>query len=267
MGIEAILALFGGTALLIGIFGGGIEAEKIKIPQISCLMRAILSLTGAGLLALAVTLWVLSSDLIRQALPAPSIEMPLPSDTPAPAPLPSDTPLPAPIVTPELPGDGSDATGEYTMEKIRDDSGSILLMVPTTWRDRNGGDWVSGGETLGNGLWAGPDLNACDKGTGPCVFIGASKVLAQRESYVDFLDDVRQTVNCNFVNREDAYLFADLDEAERDLYNCSSPKYSLVVFAGTSEDQSYLVIGWLQIVSDADWDLYVSVLQVEIYGY
>jgi hypothetical protein len=258
MGIEAILALFGGVALLIGIFGGGIEAEKIKIPQIGCLLRVILSLTGTGLLALAVTLAVLSRpELIHPALPAPQND----------APVPSDTPEPATSVTPELQSGGSDATGTYTMEKIRDNSGSILLMAPTTWRDRNGGAWVLGGETLGIGLWAGPDLNACDKGTSPCVFIGASKVLAQRESYIEFLDSVRQTVNCNFVNREDAYLFADLDEAERDLYNCSSPKYNLVVFAGTSKDRSYLAIGWLQIVSDADWDLYVSVLQTEIYGY
>jgi hypothetical protein len=107
MGIEAILALFGGVALLIGIFGGGIEAERIKIPQINCLLRVILSLTGTGLLALAVTLAVLSKpELLSPVLPDTPTATPVPTETPLPAPsstpVPSDTPAPtaAPSVTP-----------------------------------------------------------------------------------------------------------------------------------------------------------------------
>jgi hypothetical protein len=71
MGIEAVLALIGGIALLVGIFGGGIEAEKIKIPQINCLLRIIMTLTGLGLLVLAIFLSNLEFFLAAAPVPQP----------------------------------------------------------------------------------------------------------------------------------------------------------------------------------------------------
>jgi hypothetical protein len=104
MGIEAVLALLGGIALLVGIFGGGIEAEKIKIPQIGWLLRIVLVLTGTGLLVLAI--YLSSPGLIQAVAPAPATATPVPTGTPLPTStstsLPTDTPAPtsAPSVTP-----------------------------------------------------------------------------------------------------------------------------------------------------------------------
>jgi hypothetical protein len=54
MDISAILAGAGAIALLIGIFGGGIEAEKIKIPSLRAGIRLISALTGVILIAIAI---------------------------------------------------------------------------------------------------------------------------------------------------------------------------------------------------------------------
>jgi hypothetical protein len=56
MGVEAILTIVGGVALLVGIFGGGIEVEKIKIPPIPGGLRIISALTGIILIVIAIVL-------------------------------------------------------------------------------------------------------------------------------------------------------------------------------------------------------------------
>lgn len=167
-------------------------------------------------------------------------------------------------------GGSTTSSGKYEFETITDDSGKISLEVPTTWRDRNGGAWVANSETLGIALTVAPDMDACNDGTGPCVFIGASKTLAQRESYRDLLDRIKTSVEgfCDFISRSDASGFASLGLGKNDLfYPCGASEYTLSVLAGVSEDQSFLVLGWVQIFTDADWDVYGSLLGAKIRGY
>jgi len=78
MTIEAILALIGGIALLVGILGGGVEAEKIKIPKVNALLRIVLALTGICLLLLAV--FLSRPELLQVPPPAPQPLTPLPTD-------------------------------------------------------------------------------------------------------------------------------------------------------------------------------------------
>ncbi len=56
MGVEAILAIVGGIALLVGIFGGGVKAKEIEIPSIHAGLRVISALTGIALIVIAIFL-------------------------------------------------------------------------------------------------------------------------------------------------------------------------------------------------------------------
>jgi len=56
MSVEAVLAAKGGIALLGGIFGGGIKAKEIEIPQMHVALRVISVLIGSLLILVAATL-------------------------------------------------------------------------------------------------------------------------------------------------------------------------------------------------------------------
>lgn len=56
MDVSTIIAIFGGVALLVAISGGGIEAERIKIPTVSKLSRFIAGFTGVILIVASVWL-------------------------------------------------------------------------------------------------------------------------------------------------------------------------------------------------------------------
>lgn len=54
MDVSAIIAIIGGIALLVGVFGGGIEAKEIKIPPIHAIFRVIAFAVGVILILVAV---------------------------------------------------------------------------------------------------------------------------------------------------------------------------------------------------------------------
>jgi|CXWL01.1.fsa_nt_gi hypothetical protein len=56
MSVPTVIAVIGGIALLIGIFGGGIRAKEIEIPSINARVRVFSTLTGIVLLAIAALL-------------------------------------------------------------------------------------------------------------------------------------------------------------------------------------------------------------------
>ena len=64
MDVSAVIATVGGIALMVGILGGGIEAERIKVPIIPKLPRLISGLVGAILIITSV--WL--SSFPRQPL-------------------------------------------------------------------------------------------------------------------------------------------------------------------------------------------------------
>ena len=66
MNVPTVIAVVGGIALLVGIFGGGVEAEKIKIPVINGKVRLFSAITG---IALIVTAALLSDPKIFIANP------------------------------------------------------------------------------------------------------------------------------------------------------------------------------------------------------
>ncbi len=56
MDVYAVIATIGGIALLVGIFGGGVEIEKIKIPPVPPWVRIVSTITGVALLAIVILL-------------------------------------------------------------------------------------------------------------------------------------------------------------------------------------------------------------------
>jgi hypothetical protein len=56
MSVETILTIFGGIALLVGIFGGGVKAKEIEVPLINTRVRIISAITGIVLITVAVLL-------------------------------------------------------------------------------------------------------------------------------------------------------------------------------------------------------------------
>jgi len=78
MSVPTVIAVVGGIALLVGIFGGGVEAEKIKIPTINARIRVFSAITGMVLIATAVLLSspeLLSSVPPTQQLPSPTVPL------------------------------------------------------------------------------------------------------------------------------------------------------------------------------------------------
>lgn len=61
MDVSGILALLGGIAIFVSLFGGGIEVERIKIPVITMQIRIFSALTGISLIGLAI--WIAKPQL------------------------------------------------------------------------------------------------------------------------------------------------------------------------------------------------------------
>lgn len=112
MEVSAIIAIIGGIALIVGLFGGGVEAKEVKFPKVAGWLRAASILLGAALIGMAVWLSyfnpvppsptpVVVADVtdIPTVAPVPPTDTSAPSaDTPTPEP-PTDTPFPEPTET------------------------------------------------------------------------------------------------------------------------------------------------------------------------
>ena len=66
MSVPTVIAVVGGIALLIGIFGGGVKAKEIEIPLINARVRVFSIITGMVLL---ITAALLSSPVITTPAP------------------------------------------------------------------------------------------------------------------------------------------------------------------------------------------------------
>jgi rhamnose transport system substrate-binding protein len=71
MDVAAIIAIIGGIAFIVGLFGGGLEAKEIKIPKIAGSLRALSMLVGIGFIGVAV--WLSYSDRVLPTSPSTSV--------------------------------------------------------------------------------------------------------------------------------------------------------------------------------------------------
>jgi hypothetical protein len=72
MSVPTVIAVVGGIALLIGIFGGGVKAKEVEIPSINTRARVVSVIIGTVLLAAAA---LLSSPGILPVAPAVPTEI------------------------------------------------------------------------------------------------------------------------------------------------------------------------------------------------
>ena len=96
--VPAVLAIVGGIAFLVGLFGGGIEVRELKFPAISRLLRILSTLSGAMLIGFAA--WLSSADLVPPTPPPTPIISSTAIDTPTPTVTASPTNTPTPTASP-----------------------------------------------------------------------------------------------------------------------------------------------------------------------
>jgi serine protease Do len=155
----------------------------------------------------------------------------------------------------------TDTTNEYMT--ISDDSGLLLVEVPTSWSDVDGSQWGDASDPLGLAVRAAPDLQSWnDTWNTPGVFFGASVDLleglsdAERLGMPDEvlnLDSFDYSASCTYDARYD---YSDPVYAGKyDLWtDCGDSEAIFVVLAVLPEDLSYFVLVNVLVITDADLD-------------
>jgi hypothetical protein len=140
MDLPTVLAITGGIALLVGLFGGGIKAKEIEVPKIPVRPRIISSLVGLMLIGVAINI---------QASPG---------STPPPTATPDDPPEPAPpqiIPTTSLPENPPADIPTYTPTQAPTDTPTPSPTSSHTSTQEPGPEIISFGEPGNPGLLSG----------------------------------------------------------------------------------------------------------------
>lgn len=151
--------------------------------------------------------------------------------------------------------------GGYTdYVTVTDDSGKLILEVPTEWSDTNGSAWSRDGEDVGYGLSASTDLDAYyNTWMTPGVFFGASTTLVATYTPEQALDDIDFSDSCTYGGREtyaDAYYTGFYDTWQ----DCGGEGTLFISLASVPEDAAFLIVVQVQIVSDADLEAFDHIL-------
>jgi hypothetical protein len=80
MTVPVIIAIIGGIALLIGLLGGGVEVEKLKIPRLPVQVRIFLSIVGIVCIGVAAWLFISGEQKLSTAMTTTTIEITKPID-------------------------------------------------------------------------------------------------------------------------------------------------------------------------------------------
>ncbi len=149
--------------------------------------------------------------------------------------------------------DTGDAETYTDYVKIEDDSGAIVMEVPTAWSDQDGSAWMNDDEVIGASLSASPDLDEfhSDYGT-PGVFFSAAALSEDLEPD-DLLDAVGEQDSCTYEGRFD---YADeLYNGRYDYYtNCGDAGAVMFVMVAAPEERDFVTVIILQAVTEADLD-------------
>lgn len=133
---------------------------------------------------------------------------------------------------------------------VSDDSGALILDVPTSWSDVDGSAWELDGEIIGLSVVAAPSISGYNNSWDtPGVFFGATD---QFDVSIDELLDVFDfSSDCTYSGRT-----AYEDSAYTGKYDvwlsCGGSDTLLVLLAAAPADASYHTLVMVQVVSDAD---------------
>ncbi len=147
--------------------------------------------------------------------------------------------------------DGGQRYTDYV--EIGDDSGAIIVEVPTSWTDIDGSAWEDESGVLGGALASAPDLAGFYESFDvPGLNLLASTVLGTSDIN-ELLDQFDFTSECTYDSRsayEDPVYIGAFD-----LYvACGDQDALIVVLAAKPEDQSHVVVLIGQAVTEADID-------------
>jgi serine protease Do len=145
---------------------------------------------------------------------------------------------------------GPNSGYEYTT--ITDESGLLIVEVPTVWTDINGDPWASDGEEIGVAVSAAPDLEGFNTTwTTPGVFFGASSQI--EETPATLIDNFDYSSSCTYDGRRD---YEDpLYTGLYDLWvDCDDQGTLYLILSAEPDDQSFIILVTVQIVTEADLD-------------
>ncbi len=147
-------------------------------------------------------------------------------------------------------GPSSAATSYSRYVTISDDSGILSLEVPAEWRDVDGSPWEGEGTVIGVSVTAAPSITRLNSGwdTPGVYFAATDQISLSTEELLDLFDF---SDSCTFDSRSP---YEDpLYTGFFDLWSDCDGTGTLVVAVGVEpEDQSFLAIVLVQVVSEAD---------------
>lgn len=156
--------------------------------------------------------------------------------------------------------EGSGPTSYDGYATVTDDTGSISVDVPTAWAEVDGAAWTMGGTPVGVAITAAPSIEGFQSTwTTPGMFFGASRDMIASYDEPGILDSIDFSDACAYDSRNE---YADaLYTGFYDLWTgCGGTGTSLVVLAAVPADRSFLMVVWVQVVSEADLEALDTVL-------
>jgi len=152
----------------------------------------------------------------------------------------------------QLSNDVASGASYDAYDTITDDSGTLTVQVPTAWTDRNGANWNYDGAIVGVSVAAAPSLDGFyNSWSTPGMFFAASSDLVSQLSSIGDLLDAHQFPECTYDGRSQYS-----DQVYHGVYDvwldCGGTSTAFVVLEAYPDDESFVVLVQVQIVSDAD---------------
>lgn len=142
---------------------------------------------------------------------------------------------------------------------VNDDSGQLAMNVPAEWGQVDGSAWTnSDGDTLGIAVTASPDINGfLSSWSTPGASFKASSDLGVTDTELIELFDY--SGECEYGGRE---AYSDqLYTGQYDVWtNCGSAGATYVVLTAVPQDNAFVILLEVQLVSDADTEAFQNIL-------
>jgi len=167
---------------------------------------------------------------------------------------------------------GEAVGGAYTYVKVKDNTNTIEVEIPSAWSDINGEVWTSdwGGLKFdAPSITAASNLTDYNSYKAPGVFFAASDRLGQIGGFVELLDGVKGWYenDCKFDGRneygKEGGYYDILYEGKFDLWkNCGGTNTEVMVLAARpkADPTAYLMLVEVRILSEADLEALIHIL-------
>jgi len=160
----------------------------------------------------------------------------------------------------ELEDDVAATDTQYEYMEVTDDTGTLVMQVPTTWVDVSGLPWIEDGEELGVSILAATSINGWyDTWETPGVFFGVSDVLYDSTNPGDILDTTDFSEDCTYDDRYD-YEDAVYTGAYDVWLDCGGTDTAFVNLEAYKDGADFVVNVQVQVVTEADLEALDTIL-------